>query len=281
MTQPQILGTIATMQPGTYTIGATFTPAPVAVKKTTLVGTDALPVNLTRTPKSRYVRIYCPLTHGLNISLTGIPAQVIPHISFKDDVTAQLLNTFFGIVNRPIRLTWRHEPEGDLTTAAYQAGWILLRQLCDKAPNAKLITLTEVYTSYAQEHGKTGPDGLDTLAEHMSPLMPDGSRAADEVFVDVYQDHKATTYPTYAALTARAYQIAKNLGLPLGFAEWGRQPIPDDTAGHGAGLAYADDIAQADVDGIVAMGLWDNGGCSLTPGHQLPYVNAAIAALSA
>lgn len=275
MTAPQILGTI-TASAGTYAIGVVeFTPAPVPVKRPLLAGTDAVPVNLTRTPTTRYVRVYNQPGHGLSASIGAIPAGVTPHVSFKDAPTAAMVNSFLNILTRPIFLTFNHEPEGDLSTVAYQAYWDALSSLVALHRNGHLVTLVEVFTGYAQEHGKTGPDGKDTLAEHM------WSGRASMVGVDVYQDHAALTYPTYAALTKRAYAIAKALGVPLMFPEWGRQPIPDDTAGHGVGLAYADDIAQAEADGIVAMGLWDNGGCSLTTGHQLGYVNAAMAALSA
>lgn len=249
-----------------------YMPPPLPpVKPAMLVGTDALPVNLTRMPRAGYTRIYNAPGHGLSASLAQVPAQVKPHVSFKDQPSAAMVTAFLDKLTRPIFLTWTHEPEGDLTIAAYQAGWHQLALIVTTHPNAHLVTLVEVFTLYAQVHGKTGPDGKSTRAEDM------WSGAASMVGVDVYQEHSDPVYHPLSVLADRAFEIAAALGVPLLFPEFGRQPIVGDT-GHGAGLAQADDVRDADAAGVVAIGFWDTGGCVLTA-VQLPYVNAAIAAL--
>jgi hypothetical protein len=254
-------------------LGVTYTPAPPPpVKPKILVGTDALPVNLTRMPHAAYTRIYNGPGHGLSASLANVPAQVKPHVSFKDAATAAIVNPFLDKLTREIFLTKNHEPEGDLPVLDYQSGWHQLAALVTAHPNGHLVDLVEVFTLYAQVHGKTGPDGKGTRAEDM------WSGAASMVGVDVYQEHSDTSYRPLRVLAARAFEIAKNLGVPLMFPEFGRQPIVGDS-GHGAGLAQADDVRGADEEGVVALGFWDTGGTVLTA-VQLPYVNAAVAALA-
>lgn len=258
--------------PDGSTVGYTWTPPPAPpVKPPIRVGTDALPVDTKRMPGAAYTRIYNPPGHGLNASLTAVPAQVIPHVSFKDIPTATMVNGFLGKLTRPIYLTFNHEPEGDLTRAAYQSAWHTLAALVGAHPNGHLVTLVEVFTLYAQVHGKTGPDKLDTRAEDM------WTGVALIVGVDCYQETSATEYLPLRTMAARAFEIAKNLDVPLMFPEFGRQPITGDT-GHGAGKAYEADIADADDAGVIAMGLWDTGGDALA-GVQIDYVNRAIAAL--
>lgn len=271
---------VVTVAPPVVTVGdASYDwappPTPPAAP-TMLVGSDLNPESQSRMPGVRFGRFYCG--PGVGFRMPTIPGWATPMISIKDDpgdvkVANSIKLGMATLAKAGIEwyVDYDHEPEGDTSRALYQDRTVSLADLVAEYGGgyAKQI---ETFTLFAQMHGKNGPDGLDTRAEDM------WTGRAQYVGVDAYQEHQLTSYPTPQTLYARAVEIATNVKAKLLIPELGRQPISGDV-GHGAGLAYAADITYLASIGVVAVGLWDQGGCALTS-VQLPYVNAAVAALA-
>jgi hypothetical protein len=137
----------------------TVATASIAVNSPVLIGSDRDPIDMAVYPGLGYTRVYSPAARGIK-SIATVPAGVVPHVSFKDTPTASLVNNWLANLNRPVILEWHHEPEGDITIAAYRAGVTLLLQLVRAHKNGHFVKVAQTFTRYAQVHGKTGPDNL-------------------------------------------------------------------------------------------------------------------------
>jgi len=211
-----------------------------------LVGSDHKPVDLTRYPALAYTRLFGAVGKGIP-SVASLPEQVTPHVSFKDQPTAALLGPWLVALDRDVYLTWHHEPEGDLTPDAYRTGWAALNKLAGGMPH---VTLAEVFTLYAQTHGKAPWDQL-------------WSGRADAIGFDCYNTVVAKTgYPDPAAFFALPVAAATKLGVPLLIPELGTRLALDDTAGYGAAAWYRDCAAYLRGQGCRAVAAWDQPGAN-------------------
>jgi hypothetical protein len=197
----------------------------VDVRALMLVGSDRSPIDMAVYPTLAYTRLYSPAGKGIK-SLTGLPAGVVAHVSFKDQPTATLVNPWLNTVTRPVILEWHHEPEGDMTIAAYRAGVTALLQLVRAHANGRLVRVAQTFTGYAQRHGKTGPDGLAAAWKAMWC-------GADLIGFDCEVDRvlAATGYPDPKAFFAVAVAASTAAGVPFLVPELGWPQDAKDTDG--------------------------------------------------
>lgn len=190
-----------------------------------LVGSNRKPVDLIRYPDWAYLRVFGATGRGIP-SIASLPRQITPHVSFKDAPTVALLDPWLAALDRDVYLTWHHEPEGDLSPADYQAGWHQLGAIVgESSPH---VTLVEVFTLYAQTHGKTPWDQL-------------WSGQAQAIGFDCYNTVVAKTgYPDPEAFFAPLTDAAASLAVPLLVPELGTRIAVDDSAGYGAAGWYRD-----------------------------------------
>lgn len=242
-----ITGTV-TLANGTR-VTATGT-RPVA---STLLGSDA-PVNLTRLPGTAYYRVYNPPGKGLSVAFASLPAQVKPHVSFKDVPATSFVTPFLDALRRPIWLTYNHEPEGDMSIVDYKARWAILAAIVAAHPNAHLVTLCEVYTRYAQCHGKTGPDGKQASWQNMWT----GTAAA--IGFDCEIDRLVPGYPTYpdpALFFAPLVAAGQKLEVPILVPELGWPQMPADTDGTALAAWYTACARYLRSVGCAAVAAYD------------------------
>lgn len=227
----------------TVTVAWTPPPAPPAM----LVGSDHKPVDLTRYPRLAYTRLFGSLGKGIP-SVASLPKGVTPHVSFKDQPTATLVQPWLDALDRPAYLTWHHEPEGDMTPDAYRAGWAALAALTRSHPN---VVLVEVFTLYAQTHGKTPWDQL-------------WSGQAQAIAFDCYNTVVAKTgYPDPAPFFHPLTDAAASLGVAFLVPELGTRLALDDTAGYGAATWYQDCAAYLRRQRVCrAVAVWDQMGAN-------------------
>ena len=232
--------------PDGSTITVAYEPPPPVPPM--LVGSDRKPIDLTRYPKLAYTRLFGAVGKGIP-SVASVPAQVTPHVSFKDAPTGALLDPWLASLDRDVYLTWHHEPEGDMTPDAYQAGWHALGAIIGEAnPH---VTLVEIFTLYAQTHGKT-------------PWRQLWSGEADAFGLDCYNTVVAKTgYPDPAAFFAVATDaMAGMTDMQLLIPELGTRLALDDTAGYGAAAWYSDCAEYLRAQGCRAVAVWDQMGAN-------------------
>jgi len=290
-----------TAQMATVTDGAGKTyrmPAPVTVVEdphVMLIGSDRLPTPpVTLYPKTRYYRWYSKPGAGIR----ALPAArgILYHASFHDTPTPALLRAWFKTLPTRAELAtpawalpfdviaeYDHEPEGDMTAAAYRAGVDLLKAeaaIWNKAhPDGPTVAVWQTFTGYAQvHHNKSMADGVPATIANLW-------RKVDGLGVDMERDNllwpDGFTYPEAAFGWAR--DTAKTLvnpaggkGVPVGVAEFG-------DAGPAAGLAgrYTKCLVWFDVNGFAFVGVYDTKGTTAVytlTGEALAAVEAAIAA---
>lgn len=201
----------------------TAAAASIDVRSATLVGSDRSPIDMAVYPNLAYTRLYTQPGKGIR-SLAGVPAGVVAHVSFKDQPTPVLVNGWLNTVTRPAILEWHHEPEGDMTIAAYRAGVTLLLQLVRAHPNGHLVKVAQTFTRYAQVHGKTGPDNLVASVKAMWC-------GADLLGFDCEVDHTIAGYPDPKPFFAQLVSLAAALGVPCIVPELGQPLDPADVDG--------------------------------------------------
>ncbi|MEV5629196.1 glycosyl hydrolase [Micromonospora tulbaghiae] len=171
------------------------------------------------------------------------PAWSIPHLSWKDDV--EQLGGWLDGLNRPIYLTWYHEPMGDVTPANYRTTAARVTQILAAHPKRRLVLgHGPIVTRYWLDEGGGNP------ADWAYPGMT-------HYGVDCYQDTP----------TAGSYwQVAKMFGVAFGkiratypgvrlwVPEYGITRLNSDSSGTGRAQTIRDQITwlkqQPDVDGV-------------------------------
>jgi hypothetical protein len=253
----------------------TFTAASIDVRSAMLVGSDRSPIDTGVYPALAYTRIYTPAGKGIR-SLAGVPAGVVPHVSFKDQPTQILVNGWLNTVTRPVILEWHHEPEGDMTIAAYRAGVTLLLQLVRAHPNGRLVKVAQTFTRYAQVHGKTGPDNLVASVKAMWC-------GADLLGFDCEVDHTIAGYPDPKPFFALLVATAAALGVPCIVPELGQPLDPADVDGVLLAAWYTAVVAYLRSVGCYAVAAYDtpqppaSTGNYLLTGKPLAAWQAAVA----
>ncbi|WP_240322240.1 glycosyl hydrolase [Micromonospora aurantiaca] len=171
------------------------------------------------------------------------PAWSIPHLSWKDDV--EQLGGWLDGLNRPIYLTWYHEPMGDVTPATYRTTAARVTQFLANHPKRKLVLgHGPIVTRYWLDEGGGNP------ADWAYPGMT-------HYGIDCYQDT-----PTAASY----WQVSKMFGVAFGkvraaypgirlwVPEYGITRLTSDTTGAGRAQAIRDQTTwlkqQPDVDGV-------------------------------
>lgn len=233
-----------------------------------LVGSDGKPVDLKKYPKLRYTRVFAQPGGGMP-SIANIPAQVLPHCSFKDVPTPALVNPWLTALNRAVCLTYNHEPEGDLSPTDYKAGWKVLANLVNASPNGHYVTLVEVFTRYAQVHGKQTPWGPATWQNLWT-----GQAAI--MGWDCYLESNATSFPPPALFFSGLIESAKICGVPFIVPELGALPMPFDPTGSQAAAWLTACANYVQSAGGLIISAWDNGDYTLT-GKPLAAWQAVVA----
>ena len=171
------------------------------------------------------------------------PAWSIPHLSWKDDVE-QLAGWLDGL-NRPIYLTWYHEPMGDVTPANYRATAVRVTQILAAHPKRRLVLgHGPIVTRYWLDEGGGNP------ADWAYPGMT-------HYGVDCYQDTPAAgSYWQVAKMFGVAFGKVRAAfpGVRLWVPEYGITKLSSDSSGAGRAQAIRDQITwlkgQPDVDGV-------------------------------
>lgn len=243
----------------------------IGVRTPTLIGSDRDPIDMAVYPDLGYTRVYSPAGRGIK-SIATVPAGVVPHVSFKDTPTASLVNNWLANLNRPVILEWHHEPEGDMTIAAYRAGVTLLLQLVRAHKNGHYVRVAQTFTRYAQVHGKTGPDNLVASWKAMWC-------GADLIGFDCEVDRAFTAsgYPDPKAFFAPLVAAAAALGVPFIVPELGWPLDPKDTDGTGLAAWCTACVAELRRVGCYAFAFYDTPQPPASTGNYLLTGKALVA----
>lgn len=245
----------------TYALSGTVTgPAPAKPAQRTLFGSDASPINMTRTPGMSYTRLF-PGTHP-GIPALKVPPGVLAHVEIKDPPTAALVHAWMDAMPAPACqvydlsgnafdtiLEWHHEFEGDMTLAQYRSGVTMLLSAVRSHPNAHRVRVAQTFTGYAQRHGKTGPNGETT--SWRSAFVS----GVDIVGMDFEKD--LAGYPDPAVVFAPLDDAVATLGVMAVVAELGVIQMATDTARTGLAAQYTKLAAHAVERGYLAVAAYD------------------------
>lgn len=165
--------------------------------------------------------------------------NVIMHTSWKDDVNE--LATWLDDLDRPIYLSWWHEPEGDVTPATFRSTCETMVSIINAHPNKALVLgngpittrfwLNEGSNGDPTDWGYTGMTfyGIDCYSQSTSSYW-----TPEQMFVPSFNKVRSA-YP----------------GLPLMVPEYGIVRTNSDTTGNGRAAAIKSHIrwlrAQPDV----------------------------------
>jgi hypothetical protein len=182
-----------------------------------LIGSDRAPMSgLTAAYTGvRYTRLYGAPGKGIP-SVAAVPAGCVAHVSFKDSPTATLVNPWLDTITHPVILEWHHEPEGDMTAAAYRAGVAALIALVRAHPNGHWVKVAQTLTRFAQAHpGKLMTDGTPATVANLWC-------GADLIGMDCEKDSSfGTGCPDPKSFFAVAVAAAKQVGRPFVIPELG------------------------------------------------------------
>lgn len=274
--------------PATVTVTTTVPDPPPPPRM--LVGVNVQQTDYDATfsafPGARYCRVFFKPGEGLRPwsvpRLAGLPAAVLPHVSFKDwpsDATAigwvhAWLDGMPDYLTRaPLipgvgsaALTWHHEPEGDgIPVVEYQRRWALLDAAVRAHPNGPLVAAVPIQTRYwaaAARKGGGSPFGW---------WAGSGTGAA----FDAYADFPAQDYPDPARFVDIAFRLAAGTGRPLWVPELGAVRLASDTDGQGRAAWMTEVVRLLREGGCVAVGWWHQFGSS---GYDYRLDDAASAA---
>lgn len=146
--------------------------------------------------------------------------NVIMHTSWKDDVSE--LATWLDDLDRPIYLSWYHEPHGDIAPATFVANCEAMVAIIDAHPNKALVLGNgPIVTRYHLDEGGGDPttwgyDGMTFYGVDCYSQDANNYWTPQQMFVPVFSKIRAA-YP----------------GLPLMVPEYGIIRINSDTTGNG------------------------------------------------
>lgn len=199
------------------------------LKAGTMFGSDRSPITsaMSTFPKLAYTRVYCGPGKGIKLP-TGVPANVLMHMSFKDTPAPTFVNPALDLVTCPQIWEFHHEFEGDMPIVDYRSGVTALTNMVRAHKNGHWIKIAQTFTRYAQVHGKVGPDGLP--ATWQAAFVP----TTDLIGFDCEIDKLYPGYPVYpdpAVFFSGLITASKTLGKPFIIPELGWPRMPFDANG--------------------------------------------------
>lgn len=156
--------------------------------------------------------------------------NVVMHASWKDDVSQ--LSTWLDDLDRPIYLSWWHEPEGDVAPATFRATCETMASIIDAHPNKALVLGNgPITTRYWLNEGSNGDPtdwgytgmtfyGVDCYSQSTSSYW-----TPEQMFVPSFTKIRSA-YP----------------GLPIMIPEYGIVRTSADTTGDGRAAAIKSHI---------------------------------------
>ncbi len=232
-------------------------PDPTPPAPRTLIGLNVTPKEYgtwyPKLPGARFGRVFVGPGKGLpswtSQAVTGLPAGCIPHLSWKDPVSAAGVEALFaGVPASGAWITYRHEAEPDVNNAEWRAYWRTLRSIRDAHPNGARIRLVNIHTLWPSRHKA----GIDWRAW----MLPD---IADVDGWDCYRDTSFDCYEPVESALALPWQAAEEFGQPWSMPELGTTLCTWDDDGTGRADWYRDAVAYAGKRGCEAIGLWCSG----------------------
>lgn len=253
------------------TVRVAAPPPPV---QPTLFGSDATPINMTRTPGMRYTRLYGAPGRSIP-SVQNIPTGVLAHVSFKDDPTPALVNSWldrlpaipkcqvFDLAGDPFDtiLEWHHEFEGDMPLDSYTGGVKALLSAVRGHRFGDRVKVCQTFTGYAQRHGKTGPDGKTTS---WRAAFVEG---VPVIGMDFERDLPG--YPAASIVYAPLIEAKQALAVMAVVPELGVVQAADDTAQYGVAAQYRELAREAVVQRFLAVAAYDTPQPPATTGNYL------------
>ncbi|MEW2589308.1 hypothetical protein AB0893_02765 [Micromonospora aurantiaca] len=183
----------------------------------------------------------------LNAGKFADAPSAVMHVSWKDDVE-QLAGWLDG-VNRPIYLTWYHEPMGDVTPATYRATASRVTQILAAHRNRRwVLGHGPIVTRYWLDEGRGNP------ADWGYPGMT-------HYGVDCYSRDTAAYWPASRMFGVAFGKVrAAYPGIRLLVPEYGLSRIAADTTGAGRARTIREHLTwlrqQNDVDAIAYWNNW-------------------------
>ncbi|MEU8262518.1 hypothetical protein AB0C02_18030 [Micromonospora sp. NPDC048999] len=206
-------------------------------------------------PNIRYMRDYGTDTNGnglpdlspLNAGKFVDAPSAVMHVSWKD--TVEELGTWLNGLNRPVYLTWYHEPMGVVAPATYRATAARITQIVTAHPNRKwVLGHGPIVTRYWLVEGKGNPTDW-------------GYPGMTHYGVDTYSQDTGSYWPASRMFgTAFGKVRAAYPGVRLLVPEYGLVRTTADTTGTGRAQAMTDHVTwlrqQPGVDGVAYWNNW-------------------------
>jgi hypothetical protein len=173
----------------------------------------------------------------------ALPAGAHMHVSWKGDVTQ--LGPWLSTINRPVYITWHHEPMGDVVPATYRATAGQITGIVDAHPNKHLVLgHGPIVTRYWLDENSGNP------ADWAYPGMT-------HYGIDCYMNvPSASVYYDNTKMFTTVFNKVRSAhpGIRLLVPEYGLSRITSDTTGAGRAAAIRNHInflrTQPDVDAV-------------------------------
>ncbi len=205
-------------------------------------------------PHIRYMRDYGADTNGnklpdlprLNAGKFVDAPSAVMHVSWKDSV--EELGAWLTGLNRPVYLTWYHEPMGDVPPATYRATASRVSQIVAAHPNRKwVLGHGPIVTRYWLVEGRGNPTDW-------------GYPGMTHYGVDSYSQDTGSYWPASRMFgTAFGKVRAAYPGIRLLVPEYGLVRTTADTTGTGRARAMTDHVTWLrQQPGVDAVAYWNN-----------------------
>lgn len=220
-------------------------------------------------PESRMCRVFGYASRGMPTwapetgdkrvhTLHALIPDLVPALIFQDWPTdpevARRVGVLLDQIDRPARLTWRHEADRKREEPEqYRRRYYLLASWIAAHPNGHHVTLVPTSTyQWTMDRRKGRGD--------WSKYHTGVGRAG----VDTYANSWESGYPDPAAFLAPLWRYRDAIGQPIEIPEFGAARVPGDGNGNGRAefITRCADIMAA--EGVTAVAYWDDIGSNGT-----------------
>lgn len=192
--------------------------------------------------------------------LVELLPDVVPALVFQDwpndDEVRRRLGLLLDGIDRPCRLTWRHEADRKKEEPPlYRRRYFQLHEWIAAHANGRHVTLVPTSTYQWTMSTAPGKGRGDWSRYHVG---------VGRTGVDVYADSWRGDYPVPAAFLAPLWRYRDAIGAPLEFPEFGAARVPGDDDGNRRAAFLVECAEIMAAEGVTAVSYWDDIGSNGT-----------------
>lgn len=186
--------------------------------------------------------------------------RFVPALVFQDwpndEQARQRVTALLDQIDRPARLTWRHEADRKKEEPSlYRRRYFLLAEWVALHPNGHHVTLVPTSTYQWTMSAAPGKGRGDWSKYHVG---------VGRTGVDVYADSWRGDYPDPAAFLAPLWRYRDAIGADLEFPEFGVARVAADVDGQRRASFLFECVTRMATEGVTAVSYWDDIGSNGT-----------------